>query len=128
MKEPIWITKGECLSFHQELVARFGGVSDLRDEGLLDSALARPQQAFAYGEPTLAELASFYAEGIVKNHPFLDGNKRTGLLAAAFFLETNGQVFTATEEQAVLQTLALAAGEIGAQEYGIWLSANRKSR
>ncbi|MCC5790221.1 MAG: type II toxin-antitoxin system death-on-curing family toxin [Opitutales bacterium] len=128
MTEPIWITKEECLSFHQQLVARFGGLDGLRDEGLLDSALNRPQQLYHYEDPSLVELAAAYAEGIVKNHPFLDGNKRSGLMAAALFLETNGQMFTASEEEAVLQTLALAAGEIGASEYGKWLKANTTAR
>jgi death on curing protein len=124
MKEPNWITKEECFSFHEELVARFGGLAGLRDEGLLDSALARPQQLFNYTSPTVPEMAAAYCEGIVKNHPFLDGNKRSGLMAAALFLETNGYSFTAPEEEAVLQTLALAAGEIGAEEYAAWLAAN----
>ncbi|MCH8475905.1 MAG: type II toxin-antitoxin system death-on-curing family toxin [Opitutales bacterium] len=128
MKEPIWITKEESLSFHQQLVARFGGLDGLRDEGLLDSALNRPPQLHHYENPSLVELAAVYAEGIVKNHPFLDGNKRSGLMAAALFLETNGQIFTASEEEAVLQTLALAAGEIGAAEYGAWLKANTTAR
>lgn len=73
-------------------------------------------------------MAAAYAEGIVKNHPFLDGNKRSGLMAAALFLETNGLVFTAPEEEAVLRTLALAAGEINAAEYSAWLSQNTEAR
>lgn len=128
MNEPCWITKEECLAFHHELIARFGGLGGIRDEGLLDSALARPQQLFHYGEPTLIELAAAYAEGIVKNHPFLDGNKRSGLMAAALFLETNGLVFQGPEEEAVLHTLALAAGEIAAGEYGAWLARSVEPR
>ena len=128
MKEPIWISKEIILAIHSELTARFGGANDLRDESLLDSAIARPQQLFAYGEPNLNEMAAVYAEGIVKNHPFLDGNKRTGFMAAYVFLAANGTQLTASEEQAVLQTLALAAGEIGAKEYGVWLAANSRPR
>jgi death-on-curing protein len=122
MNEPCWITKEECLAFHHELVARFGGLGGIRDEGLLDSALARPQQLFHYGEPSLIDLAASYAEGIVKNHPFLDGNKRSGFMAAALFLETNGFDFHAPEEEAVVHTLALAAGDIAAAEYAAWLA------
>ena len=121
MKEPIWIEKEDCLGFHGALLARFGGLDGLRDSGLLESALARPLQLMAYGDPDLSELAASYAHGIVKNHPFLDGNKRSGLMAAALFLELNGMIFQAPEEEAVLQTLALAAGEIGADEYAAWL-------
>jgi len=128
MNEPCWITKEECLAFHRELVARFGGLDGTRDEGLPDSALARPQQLFHYGEPTMPSMAAAYAEGIVKNHPFLDGNKRTGFVAAALFLESNGFVFLAPEEEAVLHTLALAAGEIGAAEYGEWLARSVEPR
>ena len=128
MKEPCWITKEECLAFHQELLARFGGLGGLRDEGLLDSALARAQQLFYCGNPGLAELAAAYAEEIVKNHPFLDGNKRSGLMAAALFLETNGLEFTAPEEEAVVFTLALAAGELDAAAYAAWLERSVKPR
>jgi len=128
MNEPCWITKEECLAFHHELIARFGGLGGIRDEGLLESALVRPQQLFHYQEPTLIELAAAYAEGIVKNHPFLDGNKRSGLMAAALFLETNGVVFQASEEEAVVHTLALAAGDIGANEYTAWLARSVEPR
>lgn len=121
MKEPIWIEKEDCLGFHGALLARFGGLDGLRDSGLLESALARPLQLLAYGNPDLFELAASFAHGNVKNHPFLDGNKRSGLMSAALFLELNGMIFNAPEEEAVLQTLALAAGEIGADEYAAWL-------
>ena len=122
MNEPCWITKEECLAIHRELISRFGGLDGVRDVGLLDSALARPQQLHHYGQPSLTAMAAAYAEGIVKNHPFLDGNKRSGFVAAALFLESNGMDFIAPEEDAVLQTLALAAGEIGAEQYGEWLA------
>ena len=121
MKEPVWIEKDDCLGFHNVLLARFGGLEGLRDEGLLESALARPLQLLGYGTPTHFDLAACYAHGIVKNHPFLDGNKRSGLMAAALFLELNGWKFHPPEEQAVLQTLALAAGEIEADDYAAWL-------
>ena len=121
MNEPVWIEKAECFAFHDALLARFGGLGGIRDEGLLDSALNRPLHLFHYGEPSLFDLATAYAEGLVKNHPFLDGNKRSGLMAAALFLESNGYVFQAPEEEAVLQTLALAADAIGAPEFSAWL-------
>jgi death-on-curing protein len=121
MTGPVWIEKGECLAFHDALLARFGGLAGIRDEGLLESALNRPIHLFRYGHSSLFDLAAAYAEGLVKNHPFLDGNKRSGLMAAALFLESNGLVFQPSEEEAVLQTLALAAGDLGAKEYAAWL-------
>ncbi|MDF7800587.1 type II toxin-antitoxin system death-on-curing family toxin [Pontiellaceae bacterium B1224] len=121
MKELRWITATVIHALHEELLARFGGLSGVRDEGMLDSALGRPKNSFAYGEPSLYELAADYAVGIVNNHPFLDGNKRTGFMAAYIFLMANGQDFSATEETVVLQTLALAAGEISGVEFATWL-------
>lgn len=121
MTEPVWIEKADCLAFHNLLLARFGGLEGLRDEGLLESALARLLQLLSYGGPSHFDLAAAYAHGIVKNHPFLDGNKRSGLMAAALFLEMNGWVFHPPEEDAVLQTLALAAGDLDADGFSAWL-------
>ena len=121
MEEPVWVSEEDCLSFHDKLLARFGGASGVRDRGLLASALARPQHLFAYELPTMCDMAAAYAHGIVKNHPFVDGNKRSGLLAAMLFLEANGIRFSATEEDAVVQTLALAAGAITAEDFAAWL-------
>jgi len=121
MTTPVWIHKEDCLGFHNVLLARFGGLEGLRDEGLLESALARPEQLLHYGTPSHFDLAASYAHGIVKNHPFLDGNKRTGLMAAALSLELNGWIFCPPEEEAVLQTLALAAGELDADGFSAWL-------
>ena len=121
MKEPFWITGEVILAVQEELLARFGGLGGLRDEGLLDSALNRPKHLFHYSKPSLFDLAAEYALGIVKNHPFLDGNKRAGFMAAYIFLGANGQDLEAPEEEAVVQTRALAAGEIGAKEYTAWL-------
>jgi death-on-curing protein len=128
MKDPVWIEKEDCLGFHSELLARFGGLDGLRDAGLLESALGRPLQLLHYGNPSLFELAASYAHGIVKNHPFLDGNKRSGLMAAALFLELNGWVFHAPEADAVLQSLALAAGELDAPGFAAWLEQSCSSR
>lgn len=121
MKEPVWLDLGDCLAFQGELLSWLGGAAGVRDQGLLESALARPQQPFAYEEPSLYELGASYAFGIVKNHPFVDGNKRAGFLAAALFLEINGESFAAPEEDVVTQTLALAAGECSQAEYAKWL-------
>ena len=124
MREPYWLTLEECLSLHDLMMADYGGLPGLRDRGMLESALARPQQLFAYGRPNLVDLAAAYAAGIVKNHPFLDGNKRTGFMMGAGFLERNGHVFTASEPDAVLRTLALAAGEMTEAAFAAWLEAN----
>lgn len=127
MKEPIWISWEEVLSFHHLLLSRFGGIDGIRDEGLLESALNRPLQLFHYETPGIFEMAAAYAHGIVKNHPFLDGNKRTGFTVAGLFLEFNGFSLQASETDAVLQTVGLAAGEISADAYAKWLAANCKA-
>jgi len=121
MNEPFWLERGVILAIQGKLLARFGGLAGIRDEGLLDSALGRPLQRFHYEKPDLFDLAASYAHGLVKNHPFLDGNKRIGFMAAYTFLAMNGQQFGAPEEEAVLETLALAAGEIDADHYAAWL-------
>jgi len=128
MTERVWVEEEDCLSFHDKLLARFGGASGLRDRGLLLSALARPKHLFSYEQPTMFELAAAYAHGIVKNHPFLDGNKRSGFLAAALFLESNGFRFSASEESAVLKTLQLAAGDISAADFAAWLAGTAETR
>ena len=99
MKEPYWLTRDECLALHDMMLAQYGGCPGIRDEGLLESALARPQQLHHYGKPGMPEMAAAYTAGIVKNHPFLDGNKRTGFMLGAGFLERNGYEFTATEAE-----------------------------
>lgn len=128
MSDPVWISKEIILAIQASLVGRFGGIHGVRDGGLLESALVRAQQLFHYGDPSLCEMAAAYAEGIVKNHPFLDGNKRAGFMAAYTFLAANGLQLTAPEEEAVLQTLALAAGATAAREYAAWLDANTSPR
>jgi death-on-curing protein len=124
VSDPVWLDREDCLAMHEKLIERFGGLQGIRDEGLLDSALNKPLHVFNYGKPTVFELAASYALGIVKNHPFLDGNKRTGFVAAALFIEANGFSFQATEEEAVLETLALAAGERAEADYAAWLARN----
>ena len=112
MKEPIWVEKRDALAIHEQLLILHGGASGLRDEGLLESALARPRQQFAYASPDIIELASAYTAGIVGNHPFVDGNKRTGFVVGVLFLEMNGYLFTATEAEAAQAVLELAAGTV----------------
>jgi death-on-curing protein len=126
MKPPYRLTRDECLALHDMMLSFYGGITGVRDQHLLESALARPQQLFHYGKPSMAEMAAAYAAGIVKNHPFLDGNKRTGFMLGAGFLERNGHEFHATEAAAVVSTLALAAGEMTEAGYAEWLAANSK--
>jgi death-on-curing protein len=128
MKEPYWLTREECVALHTMMLSQYGGLEGIRDENLLESALAKPQNLFAYGKPVMAELAASYAAGVIKNHPFLDGNKRTGFMLGAGFLERNGRRFTATEAEAVVRTLALAAGEMSEAEYAEWLETNARKR
>ena len=126
MKEPVWLRKDVLLAVHERLLAEHGGSSGIRDEGLLESALGRPQNLFAYGKPTIFDLASTYACGIIRNHPFVDGNKRSGFMAAYLFLGRNGYEFTAEEKEVVIKTLTVAAGELDEQNYAAWLKANSK--
>lgn len=124
MKEPVWITLEVMLATQDKLLSRFGGLPGIRDEGLLESALHRPRQLFASSSPELFDLAAAYAAGIIQNHPFLDGNKRAGFMAAYIFLGANGWEVEAPEEEVVVQTLGLAAGEIPVQAYARWLKSS----
>jgi death-on-curing protein len=124
VKEPIWLNREDCLAIHEMMLAQHGGLAGVRDEGLLESALSRPRHLFAYDAPTLAELAASYAAGIILNHPFADGNKRTGFMLATTFLELNGLEFTATEESVIEMTLALASGKRRQAAYAEWLGKN----
>jgi death on curing protein len=126
MKEPYWLSREECLALHEMMLAQHGGSEGLRDENLLESALAKPRQLFAYGKPSLSDLAASYVFGVVKNHPFIDGNKRTGFMLGVGFLERNGCEFHATEAEAAVRTLALAAGVMSEAEYAAWLKANSR--
>ena len=126
MKPSVWVLREAVLALHEQLLAAFGGSSGLRGAGLLDSALARPETLLAYGEPTLFDLAGTYAFGLVKNHPFVDGNKRIGFTVAILFLELNGHRFEAAEADAVIQTLRLAAGDTKAPEFAAWLKTHSK--
>ncbi len=127
MKEPIWLNREDCLAIHEMMLAQHGGLAGVRDDGLLESALFKPQHLFARSSPTLAEMAASYAAGIILSHPFLDGNKRTGFMLAATFLELNGLEFTATEESVIEMTLALASGKLKQAAYAEWLSKNSRT-
>jgi death-on-curing protein len=124
MKGPVWIIREECLAIHEMMLAQHGGLAGVRDEGMLESALLKPQNLFNYSKPTHAEMVASYAAGIILNHPFLDGNKRTGFMMAAVFLEVNGYELTATEEFVVEYTLGLAAGTLKEKDYAAWLKEN----
>ena len=109
---------------HERQLAEHGGGEGIRDAGLLDSALQRPLDKFAYGEPDLPDLAAAYAYGIARNHPFVDGNKRTALVACRTFLLLNGYDLAATKEEKYKTFLALAAGEVDEDELASWLRAH----
>jgi len=114
---------------HDRLLAAHGGVPGLRDRGLLESALARPRQHYSYAESVdIVDMAALYTIAVVQNHPFVDGNKRTGFLAGVLFLELNGLDFKATEEHVIGTVLALAAGELDEAGYAAWLRSNVKRR
>ena len=124
--DPVWLPREVILATHEILLNRFGGLAGIRDEGLLDSAIGRPLQLLAYGDPSLFDLAAAYSFGIVRNHPFLDGNKRIGFMSAYIFLSANGQELNAPEEEAVTQTLALAAGVLEESDFAKWLERSCK--
>jgi death-on-curing protein len=124
MTEPRWLELGIVLDFHAEQLALFGGADGMRDLGLLESALARPQNKYSYGEADLAVLAAAYGFGIVRNHPFVDGNKRTALASMIVFLNLNRLDLDAPQEAATAIVLALAAGEIGEDVLARWVGDN----
>jgi death-on-curing protein len=119
-----WLERREVEAFHAMQIAEFGGLAGLRDAGALESALARPRNLVAYGKPSVFELAAAYAFGIARNHPFVDGNKRTAFVSSVVFLEINGFSFGASEEDAVVTFLALAAGELTEARLAKWFAAN----
>jgi death-on-curing protein len=127
-KEPRWLTLRGLLILHREGLDEHGGLDGIRDQGLLESAMARPQNLFHYERITdLCRLAASYAFGIAKNHPFNDGNKRAGFMAATLFLAKNGIALTASQVDATNTTVRLAAGEVAEQEFAGWLQANSKT-
>jgi death on curing protein len=126
-----WISKRGLLLLHDESLAEHGGASGIRDEGLLESALARPENLAAYaesGEPDIAALAAAYCYGLAKNHPFIDGNKRAAFLAVGLFMALNGQRLIVSQAEATATVLALAASEITEAAFAEWLRAHMIAR
>lgn len=123
-----WIDKRALLLLHAETLAEHGGGAGIRDEGLLDSALARPQNVESYGTASAAVLAAAYAFGLAKNHAFIDGNKRAAFLSAGLFLALNGYRLSATQVEATSAMLALAAGELDETTFARWVRAHAKRR
>lgn len=122
MSEPVWLTRALVEAIQDQLITEHGGSHGIRDEGLLESALARAPNQFAYGSPTLAALAAAYAVGLGRNHAFIDGNKRVALAAADVFLQLNGYELVAPEAEAVVMTRELAAGKCSEDEYAAWIA------
>jgi death-on-curing protein len=127
-RAPLWLDLEAILVLHDEQLAEHGGAPGLRDGGLLESACARPRNAWGYGQRDLFVLAGLYVAGIMRNHPFVDGNKRAGFLAAYAFLYVNGLELHADEGEVVVHCLALAADEIDENEFADWLRDNAKPR
>ena len=121
MSEPVWIENELVLAIHDRQLVEHGGAEGLRDEALLQSALGRPPNHFAYESSDVVELAAKYTAGIVQNHPFVDGNKRTAFVALELFLRLNGCLFTVGDAEAVVMTLAMAAGELPDDEFTAWV-------
>ena len=116
----VWIATEVALAAHAEQLTEHGGGDGIRDAGMLDSAMARPRNLADYGEPDVADLAAAYAYGIARNHPFVDGNKRTAAVISETFLMLNGQSLQATDAQLVVAFVALAAGELSEVELADW--------
>ena len=121
MGEIVWIEKQALILLHNISLAEHGGSPGLRDEGLLDSALARPQNLVAYGEPDIAALAASYGYGLAKNHPFIDGNKRAEFLGIGLCLDLNGLALEVGQPEAIATIFALAAGELSEDELAAWI-------
>jgi death-on-curing protein len=122
----VWLDPEVLLAAHDEQLEEHGGASGVRDQGLFESALARPQNLAAYGEPDVAALAASYAFGIAKNHAFVDGNKRTALVALELFLDCNGYCLTADDAQCVLAILSVAASAFSEADLAEWVRKNLK--
>ncbi|MHB0769928.1 type II toxin-antitoxin system death-on-curing family toxin [Bradyrhizobium sp. 5.13L] len=128
MSEPFWLTRRIVVAIHDEQLAIHGGASGLRDEGMLESALDRPRNRWSYESADLPELAAAYAFDIARNHPFVDGNKRTSLLALYTFLGANGIDFVVPEAEAAAIILSLAAGEVSEESLARWIRDNWDSK
>lgn len=120
----VWVTLAVAEAIHAEQLAEHGGGEGVRDAGLLESAMARPHNLASYGDPDVAALAAAYAYGIARNHPFVDGNKRTAAVISETFLMLNGHALTASDAELVVAILALAAGELSEEELADWFRAH----
>ena len=123
-----WVDRRALVLLHDQSLAEHGGASGLRDEGLLDSALARPLNLAAYGSPDVHALAAAYGVGLAKNHPFVDGNKRAAFLAVGLFLRLNGWQLTAPQSDATLTMLGVAAGQMDEAAFARWLRQHTRAR
>jgi death-on-curing protein len=123
-----WVDWRVLLLLHDEGLAEHGGTPGLRDEGLLDSALARPLNLTAYGNPDLADLAAAYGVGLAKNHPFVDGNRRVAFLAVGLFLALNGHRLRASQAEATLTVFAVAAGQLDDAAFAQWIRVHIEPR
>ena len=121
MSRWIWLNKAVVIAVHEAQLVEHGGGAGVRDQNLLESALARPENLASYGEPDVCDLAAAYGFGISRNHAFIDGNKRTGFVAAAMFLRLNGYQLVADDASKVLTMLAVAAGDISETDFAIWI-------
>ncbi len=128
MSDWVWIRRDVIIAIHEMQLAEHGGLAGTRDAGLLDSALGRPQHLAAYGQPDAAALAAAYGWGISRNHPFIDGNKRTGFVAAELFLQLNGHELTASDGDCVVTMLSVAAGELSEDDFAAWLRRHSAPR
>lgn len=124
----LWLSREIILAIHDEQIARHGGAAGLRDSGLLDSALARPINHAAYGEPDSAEIGAIYALAIARNHPFIDGNKRTAFMALVLFLALNGMEFDPPQVEATITTLTMAAGDLPDEDFIAWVRRHATTR
>jgi len=128
-KERLWIEERDALAIHDRLLALHGGATGVRDRELLESALARPRQHHSYAKTSdVVEMAALYTAGIVRNHPFIDGNKRTGFVIGVLFLELHGFDFRASEADATQAVMALASGTLDEAAFTAWLRENAKPR
>jgi death on curing protein len=123
-----WVKESSVLAIHDEQIAEHGGLGGVRDLPLLQSALARPQNLEAYGNPDVADLAAAYAFGIAHNHPFLDGNKRTAWVVAEAFLLKNAYELTASDQDALMTMLAVADSSMPEPEFAAWLRTHIQPR
>jgi death on curing protein len=124
----VWLDPAVLKAVHEEQLAEHGGAAGTRDEGLFESALARPQNLAAYGEPDVAALAAAYGVGLARNHPFIDGNKRTAFVAVELFLALNGHALVAGDADCVLTMLAVAAGDLDEAAFAAWLRQHVQER